>query len=118
MRGRPAQVPASAVLDEVRHLIASAAGAPCPTLDAMTSATGATVWCVRSALAMLRAAGQLQVRRSARVVAQAGFRRKMRVLVGGQWSGWTAWTRREVGEIRELAPPPEHLAAVTAAGRF
>jgi len=113
-RGRPAISGHETSLDEVRDLIARAAGQPCPTLDMMAEAIGANRDCAERAIELLRGAGQLQVRRSSRVK-RGGFKRRLRVLVDGEWSPWTAWTRREV---RAQQACPAHAEAVLSRGRY
>ncbi|MBX3502808.1 MAG: GntR family transcriptional regulator [Alphaproteobacteria bacterium] len=125
-RGRPPAVPASAVLDEVRHLIARAAGEPCPTLGDMAQAVGVNIDTVRLAIRMLQDADELVIWGSN---ARGGFKvRLMGVMVGDRWR-WTSWSRPRfkrgamgrilprAGEV-ERSPARDYLAAVTAAGRF
>lgn len=114
MRGRTPAVPAAAIVGEVRLLIARAARAPCPTLDHMAAAAGVNRDTIREALRQLREAGELQIRRSAR---SGGFKRKFRVIHGGEWSAWTAWTRREA-YAAPVVEQRDHREAVMAAGRF
>lgn len=116
-RGRTPAVPASAVLDEVRHLIARAAGEPCPTLGHMARELGVTLDAVRTAVDKLQLAHELQVRRSARVSGPAGFKRRMRVIVAGEWTGWTGWTVREAYRMPQ-SKAPDHVGAASAAGGF
>lgn len=122
MRGRPPTVPASAVLDEVRHLIARAAGAPCPAIDLLAASVGVDWRIVSKAIAMLKAGGELKIERTAKC---GGLKRRMRVLVNGRWSPWTAWTKRgpgtallRRGQLFAAMPSADHIAVVTAAGRF
>lgn len=110
-RGRRPSVPATAIIDEVRHVIASTAGRPCPTLDYLSARTGTNQRIVRRALRLLRDAGDLRVKG-----VHQGFKR-MRVRVDGIWAGWTDWTVRGSYEIA-TTPRVDHIAAVTAAGRF
>lgn len=114
-RGRPAAVPACAVVDEVRHLIASHAGAPCPTLSHMAAALGVNVDVVRAVVDGLRSAGELQVKRPSRGTNCP--KRRLRVLIDGQWTRWTGWTVREAYRLAMRADN-DHVVAVTAAGRF
>lgn len=111
-RGRPLAVPASAVVDEVRRMIAAHAGAPCPTLGHMAAALGVHPRVVERMVVVMREAGELQVRRPS--TAQNCPKRRMRVRIGDAWTQWTGWTVREAYVIARQ----DHCQAVMAAGGF
>jgi DNA-binding FadR family transcriptional regulator len=106
MSRRPA-IPTATAADRVRALLALSAGKPCPTLTEMAGRLGVTEHAVRAALRELARLRQIRAQ-------QNGCGRRVRVLVlGGQWSAWTKWTRRA-----QKSSPTDHVARVLQSGSY
>lgn len=109
MRGRRPAVPASAILDEVRTLIARAAGQPCPTNADIAKRLGLSVHAVHIALRELARLRQIRAQRTGQ---RGAYSRRVRVLIEGRWTEWTRWTERAKPQL------DDHLARVLASGNY